>query len=122
MRFLRHLLAVLAVIAVIIGLGYLWKASPAASLISNGGGHDAGRQFAPPRGNPSDQGGRNLDGGFALGRVDDLAQTVIEVALIFGAVVLIDQARRRRGTSRIDYAAITRASTPPAPTSSDPRP
>ena len=107
MKFLRQLLAVLAVVAVVMALGYAWKVSPAASVVSD---HrslqtDRGSAGAPPPGFRPDDRGRNLNGGLSLSRADDLVQTLVVLALIIGGVVIVDRLRRRNGNPRVPAAA-----------------
>jgi hypothetical protein len=94
-----RLLVVVAVIAAVIGLGVVWRSSPAASLVSNdrrfgdGGERGGERHGDRPEGFRGDRRG---DGGAGLSSIDDLGQTVFVVAAIVGGVVVIDLARRRR--------------------------
>ncbi|MCU1366784.1 MAG: hypothetical protein JWN39_2423 [Ilumatobacteraceae bacterium] len=97
MKLLRHFLAVAIAVGLVVALGFAWSASGVAGLVSDDGGD---RQFAPAR-----PGGRRvLDqrgaGGFSLSHADDLVQTLMILALITAAVVVIDKARRRYRPSR----------------------
>jgi hypothetical protein len=117
MRFVRHLLAVLAVVAVIMALGYAWKASPAASVVSDRRGTEPTNlpANAPASGFRADGPGRNLNGGFSLSRADDFAQSVVVLGLIVAGVVIVDRLRRRNGNPRVPAAATrTTGSSPPS--------
>ncbi len=117
MRFVRHLLAAAIVVALVVGLAFLWKGSSAASLVTN---DRDGRRFeqpaggapgAPPDGAPRppafgegdrppfgerDGRFRRDDGAFSLSNIDELASTVVPLALIIGVAVLVDRSRRRK--------------------------
>jgi hypothetical protein len=98
MKFLRHLLAVSALVALVVALGFAWKGSGAASLVADGRADGrppsatVARAGARPDGGFDQRGG----GGFSLSNVDDLEQTLMIEALIVTGVVAIDVARRRR--------------------------
>ncbi len=103
MKFLRHLLAVLVVISLVVSLGFLWSHSGAAGLVADGGG-DRGPS-RPPSGAaatsgastaPSGRFDRRGNSGISLSNIDDLGQTVVVLGLILGGVVAIDRTRRRR--------------------------
>ncbi|MFN8052618.1 MAG: hypothetical protein U0Q22_14320 [Acidimicrobiales bacterium] len=107
MKFLRHLLAVSAIVAVVVGIGFAWKASPAASLVADGrDGRDrpglpAGAPAPPAAVNRTgrfdrDRVERRGAGGISLSNVDDLVQTMFVGVLVLGGVILVDRARRRR--------------------------
>jgi hypothetical protein len=86
---------VVAVIAAVIGLGVVWRSSPAASLVANDHRFGDGGAFHGDR--PEGfRGDRRGDGGAGLSSIDDLGQTVFVVAAIVGGVVVIDVSRRRR--------------------------
>lgn len=95
MKFLRHLMVVSVVVALVVSVGFLWSHSGAASLVADGGGD------------------RRANSGISLSNIDDLVQTVVILGLILGGVVAIDQARRRRRGARL--GAIKRATTASSP-------
>lgn len=107
MKFVRHLLAATAVVAVVVALGFVWSWTGAASLIADGRG-----DRPPPTGAPAPTGSsgtehsrdRRFDdrgsGGVSLTNIDDLGQTLFIEAAIVGGVVAIDLARRRRRQQR----------------------
>jgi hypothetical protein len=87
----RRLLVVMAVIAAVVALGFLWRISPLKSLvIDDHGGHRPGGGDRPP----GDRFGRG--GAFSLGNIDDLAQSALIGVVVLAAVVAIDKVRRRR--------------------------
>ena len=97
MRFLRHLLAVCVAVALVVGLGYLWSHTGAASLVADGGRDrripatvKAGQVFQPGR---LEQRGAH---GLSLSNIGDVIQTLVILGLILGAVVTVDKVRRRR--------------------------
>lgn len=115
MKFVRHLLAVCGVIALIFGLSYAWSHSGAAGIVA----HDHDRR--PPSGAMTSMGDtdddrpdhddgpeghdererrRNGSGGFALSSIDDFGQTLVTMAVIGGIVIALDKARRRRSRQR----------------------
>lgn len=99
MKFVRRVLAVIGVVAVIMALGFAMKHSPAASLVSDRRHGAEGRGPVPPGVTVTDHldgrdGGR--DGGFDLSRADDLVQSLVILGLIVAGVVVIDRVRRRR--------------------------
>lgn len=98
-RYTMRMVVVLAVIAGVIGLGVLWRSSPAASLVRNDRRFGDGRQrHAPsPREFRSDRGRESAAG---LSSIDDLGQTVFVVAAITAVVVVVDKSRRRRNPIR----------------------
>ncbi|MEO5723399.1 MAG: hypothetical protein ABIQ39_12125 [Ilumatobacteraceae bacterium] len=80
-RFGQRLLVVVAVIAALIGLGYIWRSSPLASIVSDG----------------SDIGRRRGDGAaFSLNNIGDLLTTIAIGVGGMSFVILIDKARRHR--------------------------
>lgn len=86
-----RLLVVAVVIAAIVGLGYLWRSSSLASIITDGGGDRR----------PPDGGGDRFDrfrdsGAFSLGNIDELLQTMFIGVAVLAGVVFIDRARRQR--------------------------
>ncbi|MCU1399512.1 MAG: hypothetical protein JWN62_2621 [Acidimicrobiales bacterium] len=93
-KFLHHLLGVSIAVGVVIAVGFAWSASGAAGIVADDGG---GRQF--------DQRGA---GGFSLSHVDDLVQTLVILALITAAVVVIDRVRRRRRPRSVLMQRISR--------------
>jgi len=95
LRYGRRLVVVAAVVAAIVGLGFLWKHSPAASLVADdrSGGDRVARAGARPR----DEGFRGNDhSGMSLSNIDELVQTVVIGVGILGAVVVVDRVRRTR--------------------------
>lgn len=96
MKFARRLMTVSVLVALIVGVGFALKHSPAAGLISD---DNANRPSADQTGHPRDGGGRG-NHGLSISNIGDLAQSLAVQAAVLSAVVLIDQARRRR--SRVD--------------------
>jgi len=92
-RYLLRLLVVLAVTAAIIGLGYLWRSSPAASLVSDSG-HHGPPSVEGPLALPVGEDGRG--GAAGLSSLDDLGATILIGVGVLGVVVFIDTLRRRR--------------------------
>jgi hypothetical protein len=101
-RFLRHLTAVVLVVAVIVGLGMLWAHA-------SGGGAGAGGALrrAPSREVPArlgqakaDAAGVRLDDGFHLGDTSDLIRTCEIEAVLAAVVVTVSAVRRRRRRTR----------------------
>ena len=92
-RYLRRLAVVAVIIALIIGLGYLWRSSPAASLVSDSGRR--GQQSVEgPLALPVGEDGRG--GAAGLSSLDDLGATILIGVGALGVVVFIDTLRRRR--------------------------
>ena len=92
-RYAVRLLVVLAVTAAIIGLGYLWRSTSAASWVSDAGHHGdqgAGNSLALPAG------GDRRGGAAGLSSLDDLGSTILIGVGVLGVVVFIDTLRRRR--------------------------
>jgi ribose/xylose/arabinose/galactoside ABC-type transport system permease subunit len=89
LRYTWRLVVVVAIIAAIVGLGYLWRGSSAASLVSDGRdrrpGFDGVDRFR--------ERGSSV---FGLSNIDDLLQTVLIGVVVLGVVVAIDRLRRRR--------------------------
>jgi len=91
-RWAVRLLIVVVVIAAIVGLGYLWRASSLASIITDGG-----REHRPHNGDGGDRFDRfRNDGAFSLGNIDELVQTVFIGVAVLAGVVIIDRVRRAR--------------------------
>jgi hypothetical protein len=106
--FVRHYLAALLVIAVVVGIGLAWEHSGAASFVGGGGGGGHGHRELisngpaepPPASGPSptkfEQARLGGGQGFSPSNFADLGQTLtIEVA-IGTTVIAIDVSRRRR--------------------------
>ncbi len=109
MKFLRQLLAVFAVAAVIIGLGFVWKHSPLASLVADGRGNDQRvgitnvqvQPNTPPLPDVQNAGRSNRGNhGLSIANVSDLAQSMVVEGLIIGAIVVIDLRRRNHRRSQ----------------------
>lgn len=98
-RYAARLLVIVAIIAVVVGLGFVWRVSPAASIVSN---DREGRERRPvPAGAPAPdeerfERRRKGDGGLSLGSVDEVVQTMLIGVGVMAVVVLIDRTRRRR--------------------------
>ena len=90
-RYGARLIVVAAVIAALVGVGYLWRASALSSVIADGGrqGRDG---FPRADGGP---GGRGSTA-FSLGNIDDLVGTIVIGVGVLGVVMVIDRTRRRR--------------------------
>jgi len=104
-RYAARLLVVVAIIAVVVGLGFVWRVSPAASIVSNDREGREGREGRPvPAGAPAPdeerfERRRKGDGGLSLGSVDEVVQTMLIGVGVMAVVVLIDRTRRRRRAS-----------------------
>jgi hypothetical protein len=101
MKLLRHFLAVSVAVGLVVALGFIWSTSGAASIVADERG---GR--LPDRAQPGtssvtlDNFDRRGAGGFSLSNISDLLQTLLILALITAAVVIIDRTRRRYGPRR----------------------
>ena len=108
-KFVRRMLAVLAVVAVVMVLAIALGHSPAEPLFADR--HVDRFRGVPAAAAPSDRfvrdGGRDRGNG-SFANVDDLVQTTVVLALIVTGVVVVDRARRRRGNPRT-AAAVGRA-------------
>ena len=96
-RYATRLLVVAAIITIVVGLGFVWRVSPVAGIVSNDHGGREGRSV--PAGEPvrEERDDRRKGGeGFSLGNADELVQTMVIGAGVMGAVVVVDTARRRR--------------------------
>ena len=97
-RYSRRLLVVLAVTAAIIGLGFVWRSSPAASIITDGGRPDRREiegQPAPDGSNQPER--RDRRGGAAcLSSIDELGSTMLIGVGVLAVVIAVDTVRRRR--------------------------
>ena len=97
-RYSRRLLVVSAVTAAIIGLGFVWRSSPAASIITDGGRPDrreVGGQ-PPPDGAERPERRDRHGGAAGLSSIDELGSTMLIGGAVMAAVVGIDIVRRRR--------------------------
>lgn len=91
-RYAVRLLMVAALVAGVVGLGYLWRAnSSLASIIADGGG-DRGRAGGGGVGNVRNGGGA----AFSLGNSGDLFTTLGIGIGVLGLVIVVDKIRRRR--------------------------
>jgi hypothetical protein len=97
-RYARRLLAVAAVVAALVGLGFLWRSSSLASIVSDGGG---GRS-------PQD---RSRGTAFSLSNISDLVTTLLIGVGVMCFVIFIDKARRRRRPIRPVAAPVARPTT-----------
>lgn len=97
-RYGRRLLVVLAVTAAIIGLGFVWRSSSAASIITDGGRPDRRElEGQPPPDGTNRPERRDRRGGAAgLSSIDELGSTMLIGAAVLGVVVAVDTVRRRR--------------------------
>ena len=98
-RYLRRLAVVCVAIAVVVGLGFLWRISPAAGLITDDHGDRRLPGAAPSAPNPPQENDRHrsrLNGGFDLGSIDEVVQTMVIGGLVLAIVVAVDRSRRRR--------------------------
>ncbi len=80
-RYALRLLVVAGVFAAVVGLGYLWRNSPLASIVADG----------------RDDGGRVRGSGpaFSVSNVGDLLTTMLIVAGVMCFVIVVDKVRRR---------------------------
>jgi hypothetical protein len=101
-RFLRHLTAVVLVVAVIVGLGMLWAHA-------SGGGTGAGsalrrtpsrEALVRPGQAKADAIGVRPDDGFHFGDTSDLIRTCEIEAVLAAVVVTVSAVRRRRRRTR----------------------
>ena len=100
MKFLRQMSAVVAVMAVVVALGFLWKNSSAASLVADDR-RRPDQQTAGPNGAPKDgpkdqRFERRGAGGISLSNLDDLAQTLVVMGALVTVVIVVDRSRRKR--------------------------
>lgn len=97
-RYSRRLLVVLAVTAVIIGLGFVWRSSSAASIVTDGGRPDR-REIEgqpTPDGNTQPESRDRRGGAAGLASIDELGSTMLIGIAVLGVVVAVDTVRRRR--------------------------
>ncbi len=103
MKVVRHLVAVLFVVGVIVALGLAWKDTSAASIVSHVRHSTEGVKRLPPAlaerlGSEHARRGR---GGVQLGNVGILIRAVLLETVVGGVVVAIDATRRRRRRDRV---------------------
>lgn len=100
MRFVRRLLVVCAVAALVVGLGVAWSHSGAAGLVADDHGGGRAPAGAAPAGSPPPRGGGGFDRRgtqpWSITDVSDLVQTLVLLGGIVAAVVVVDKTRRRR--------------------------
>ena len=104
MKFLRQFVVACALVAVIVGLGFAWKHSPAAGLVADGGRDRRDRVATAPIA-PDDPAFARIrerdnrgEHGMSISNLDDLAQSLVAEAAIVGVVVVIDLRRRKART------------------------
>lgn len=131
--YVRRLLIVIVAIAAVVGLGFAWRASPAAGLVADDHGGRQGReaieddddapaldtqaQDAPTDGRPhKGDGERGGGGGIRIDGIPELVKTMVIGTGVLAAVVAFDRARRRRRP----VLARTRPSVRGGPGSGDP--
>ncbi len=101
-RFILRLGVVAVAVAVIVGLGFLWRVSPAADLVADGGPPNRAASASSNRAtslNPlSGDEGRGDRGahGVSLSHIDDLVQTTLIQLAVLSGVVVVDRQRRSR--------------------------
>ena len=101
LKFTRQLAVVIVVIGAFVAVGYAWKHSPAAGLVTDHRGDrqrsDGSSGPAPVRLAPVDQriGGRG-NHGLSVSNVGDLIQSLLITVLVVAGVVFFDRARRPR--------------------------
>ena len=95
-RYRRRLVVVVALVAAVIGLGFLWRSSPAANLVADDrtGRAEPAAPTGPLRGDAQFR--SQNGGGFSLANISDLGQTVVIGVGVLGAVVVVDRFRRHR--------------------------
>ena len=82
-RYLLRLLVVMAVVAAVVGVGYLWRTSSSlASIVADG--RDG--RFRRDRGRAA----------FSLGNISDLLTTLLIGTAVMCSVIVVDKVRRRR--------------------------
>ena len=96
MKLVRHFLAVSLAVGVVVGLGFVWSTSGAAGIVADDRGIRIPRRGQPGASDAIANDFGRQSGGFSLSNVGDLVQTLLIVALITAAVVIVDRARRRR--------------------------
>lgn len=96
MKLLRHFFAVSLAVAVVVALGFVWSGSGAASIVADDRGGPVTKHAPPGMSDVIVQDFGRQSGGFSLSNVSDFVQTLLILAIITAAVVLIDRARRRR--------------------------
>src|SRR4051812_9284437 len=95
-------MVVFVVIGAFVAIGYVWKASPAASVVTDNHGQrqpSAGSFTPPDQGGPPGAGPDQRDtpdGGFSVSNVGDLVQTLSIQGAVLAGVVVVDGVRRRR--------------------------
>jgi hypothetical protein len=105
-KFVRHLLAASIAVGLVVVVGFIWKGTSAASLVSEGRSDRQESVSSRPLGDGPSFGtsqnqreigfGRRLGGGISASNLDDLVQTLLELGLIIGAVIVLDVLRRQR--------------------------
>lgn len=105
LKLTRQFVVVLVVIGAFVAVGYAWKHSPAASIVTDRRGD---RRFSQPSSVPApdrlgsvDQRiGTRGNHGLSVSNVGDLIQSVMIQGLVVAGVVLIDRARRLQRRAR----------------------
>ncbi len=97
MKYVRQTLAAVAVLAVATLLAFALKATPASSLLSDGGGR-GDRPGGPPR-DKGGPGGRNAS--FNPVGIVGSAQSVVPQATIIAAIALFEKRRRQQRTAAL---------------------
>jgi hypothetical protein len=100
MKLFRHFLATSLAVAVVVLLGLVWSHSGAASIVADGSAPPPDRAQRGGNVLPIHEQGLRGAGGFNLSNIGDLIQTLVILALITTAVVVIDRLRRRHGRQR----------------------
>jgi hypothetical protein len=96
MKYVRQTLAAAAVLAVTVLLVFALKATPASSLLSDGGGDRGDRPGGPPR-DKGGPGGRNAS--FNPVGIVGSAQSVVPQAAIIATIALFEKRRRQQRTA-----------------------
>ncbi len=108
MRLCRHLLASLALVVAVVGLGIAWEHTGATRLIAGGGAPRVRSAVSPPaarlhlhRFNVNHRRERDLVvGGPSWANANNLVHTLVIVTGLSATVVVIDLALRRRRRER----------------------
>ena len=96
MKFLRQFMAVCVLVAAVIGVGFAWKHSAAASLVADDRADRPSASQSPPPGPDQRDRGPRGNHGLSISNIGDLGQSLAVQGAVVGAVVLIDRKRRQR--------------------------
>ena len=107
MSFARKLLWATVAVAVVVGLGFAWRATPAADLVAFDRDHErherderAGREGSEGFDQREERRRATEAGMFHLDQLDDLAGSLLQPAILVTLVAVADGVRRRRANAR----------------------